>query len=499
MNQKQIVRHVARASRKLRMAAAGACAVAGVLTLAAQARGQAQPPATQPVEATAQAGSAALITSGLEDGKICLVVDKSTVLRTDRAFKRVSVAQPAIADVNLLGPRSILLTAKKPGSTQLIVWDDQDRTQVVDVTVKVDLDALRAQLKKVFPDSQIEVTDANGTLSLRGTVPSLETADEAVKVATPYGKKVVNFLQVAGGQQVMLKVRFAEVSRTAESALGMNFGFSDGTFSFGSNAGPDGLGMSGGLGATPPALAGSTATDAAIFGAGKLGSTAFQYYLQALQNNNLMRVLAEPNLVAISGQQASFLAGGEIPVPVPQPGSGGTTVTIEWHEYGIRLNMTPVVLGNGMIRLKVSPEVSQLDNANAIMLNGFRIPAMITRKINTTVELGEGQTFAIGGLFQDQVNAYRNATPLLGDIPVLGSLFRSVRYQKQQTELVVLVTPCLVSGMNPDQVPTSPGQYWRDPTPAQLFLKGDIGGATTRPTQQEPAMFEGEHGFNAAN
>jgi pilus assembly protein CpaC len=498
MNQKQIIRRMARTSRRGRMAVAGACAVIGVLTLAAQTQGQTTQPASEATMPAAEATNQ-LIVSGLQDGKISLTVNKSTVLTTARPYKRVNVSQPEVADVNLLGPRSVLVTAKKAGATQLIVWDDQDRTQVVNVTVNVDMDALRSQIKQMFPGSKIEVSEVNGSIALRGAVPSLETADQVVQVATPYGKKVLNFLQVAGGQQVMLKVRFAEVSRTAESDLGMNFGMSDGTFSIGSNVGQiSPLGLSGGGGAVPPQLAtGATGTAVSLFGAGKMGGTAFAYYLSALRSNGLMRILAEPNLVAISGQEASFLAGGEFPVPVPQPGSGGNTVTIDYQEFGVRLNMTPVVLGNGMIRMKVAPEVSQLDYTTGTQVGGVTVPGLTTRKVNTTIELGEGQTFAIAGLFQNNVTASNSTTPLLGDLPVLGALFRSVRYQKKQTELVVLVTPYLVSGMNPDQVPTLPGEHWRDPTEKQLFMDSDLGGPTTRPTTP-PATYEGEHGFTEA-
>lgn len=501
MNNTQVIRHMARASKRGRMIAAAALATAAALSLARQVNGQTtQPNAPHVVVSSGdQGGVARLITTGLQNGKIVVTTNKSRVLGTDRPYKRVSVSQPDVADVNLLGPKSILLTAKKAGATQLIVWDDQDRAQVVDVTVNADLEALNAQLKEMLPKSDIQVSSANGSIALRGTVSSLDVAKQAVQIATPYSKHVLDFLQVAGGQQVMLKVRFAEVSRSAERALGMNFGFSDGTFSFGSNAGGANLNLAGGGGAVPPAMAWSSVNTPSIFGAGKMGGTAFAYYLSALENNNLMRILAEPNLVAISGQQASFLAGGEIPVPVPQPGSGGSTVTIEYKEYGIRLNMTPIVLGDGKIRLKVAPEVSSLDNTHAVKMDNYVVPALTTRKVDTTVELGEGQTFSIAGLFQNQVDAYRDSTPLLGDIPVLGALFRSVRYQKKQTELVVLVTPYLVSGMNPDQVPTLPGEHWRDPTAAQLYMEGDLGGPTTRPADNAPpATFVGEHGYNPA-
>ena len=244
-----------------------------------------------------------------------------------------------------------------------------------------------------------------------------------------------------------------------------------------------------------------------LFGRGLIGQTAFAYFVSALRENDLLRVLAEPNLIAISGQEASFLAGGEFPIPVTQggaAGSGGAAVTIEYREYGIKLKMTPIVLGDGRIRLRLAPEVSDLDFTNGVTLQGFRVPALTTRKLETVVELNEGQTFAVAGLLNNNVTATKDVTPILGDLPVLGTLFRSVKYQRKETELVVLVTPRLVEGMNPDQVPSAPGERWRDPNELELFLNQDIGGPvndvrvpTTQPGQPAP-LYHGMHGYSFA-
>jgi pilus assembly protein CpaC len=210
----------------------------------------------------------------------------------------------------------------------------------------------------------------------------------------------------------------------------------------------------------------------AIFGGGAAGSTAFRYFVQALRQNNLLRVLAEPNLVAMSGQEASFLAGGEFPVPIPSENG----IAIEYREFGVRLNMVPLVLGDGRIRLKMTPEVSDLDFSTPIIIQGSRIPVVTKRTVSTTIELADGQSFAIAGLLDHSVNATKDVTPLLGDIPVLGALFRSVRYERRETELVVLVTPKLVEAMNPNQVPPLPGEAWRHPEELELFFNQDIGG-----------------------
>jgi pilus assembly protein CpaC len=250
-----------------------------------------------------------------------------------------------------------------------------------------------------------------------------------------------------------------------------------------------------------------------LFGAGQIGNFYFEYFIQALRQNNLMRLLAEPNLVAISGQEASFLAGGEFPIPVTQGGggSGGVAVTIEYREFGVRLKFVPVVLGDGRIRLRVAPEVSDLDFTTAVRFNGFVVPGLNSRKLDTTVELQDGQTFAIGGLLNNAMTSSKDVTPGLGDLPVLGVLFRSVRYQRKETELVVLVTPRLVSGMNPGQVPTLPGEHWRDPNELDLFLNRDIGGempdsrraATTQPIAADSdaadaPRYRGSYGFTPA-
>src|SRR5439155_487328 len=205
--------------------------------------------------------------------------------------------------------------------------------------------------------------------------------------------------------------------------------------------------------------------------------TAIDYFVTALRQNNLLRILAEPNLTAISGQEASFLAGGEFPVPVPQAGSGGggTTITIDYREFGVRLRFVPIVLGDGKIRLKMTPEVSDLDFSSPLTIQGSKIPIVNKRTVTTTVELADGQTFAIAGLLNHNVNATRSATPGLGDLPVLGALFRSVRYERNETELLVLVTPRLVEPMNPSQVPPVPGENWRHPKELDLYLKSDLG------------------------
>jgi pilus assembly protein CpaC len=426
---------------------------------------------------------------------IQLMTGHNALISTSTDYRKISVAEPDVADVNAIGPRSILVLGKKPGSTQVMVWDDSNRSVVYDVQVTANLSGLEEQLKLILPDSGIKVSDANGTMILRGRVDNADAAKQAAEIAGAYAgaAKVLNYLEISGGQQVMLQVRFAEVARSAMSQLGVNAGYSDGTSSAASNIGQI---APFGPGATAGSLLASSSPAVTLFGAGKVGSTELQGFLDALHQQNLSRILADPNLVTVSGQEASFLAGGKFPVPVPQTSSGtATAITVDYQEFGVRLNFTPIVLGDGRIRMKVAPEVSDLDFANGVSNQGFKIPLINSRRIQTTVELNEGQTLAIAGLLNHTSAASVNSFPLLGQLPVIGSLFRSVSYQRNETELLVLVTPYLVNGLNPKEVPVMPGEHWRHPSEGGLFINGDLGGPA--PTS-DPSAIAVPSGFQPA-
>jgi pilus assembly protein CpaC len=381
------------------------------------------------------------------------------------------------------------------------LWDQNDNSQMIDILVQSDLRALREMYPRLFPSAQIDVVNNEGTIALTGHVPSLEAAEQAATLAQSYGSKVLNLLEVAGGQQIMLQVKFAEVSRTAVSQLGVNLGYAAANGFVGSNVGgispfsvtPLGVNNTPSLGVPTP---GSTAT---LFGHGEWAGQAITAFVAALRSNNLLRVLAEPTLTATSGQEASFLAGGQYPVPIAQGGAGtngNTAITVEFKEFGVRLHFVPVVLGNGKIRMKVAPEVSDLDFTTAVQFGGFVIPGLTTRRVETTVEVAEGQTFAIAGLLNNNISANKDVVPLLGDMPVLGPLFRSVRYQRKETELMVLVTPRLAGSMKPGEVPLVPGEHWRSPTEAELFLNQDLGGPAPRDDSKlPPRAFIGHYGF----
>jgi pilus assembly protein CpaC len=466
-------------------------------------------PQTQPVLADA---SQPLIATGIDElgGKITLLANQSRLIRTAVPIHTVDVTQPDVVLAKVVSPTEIMLTGRKAGYSQIVVWDDRGRSQSVEIVVNPDLSALTQELKRVFPDAKVDPSIANGSIVLRGRVQNAKIAEQIAQVAGSYAgnAKVINLLELGGGQQVMLQVRFAEVSKSVTTALAVDFGISNGSTGFGGSI-IGGVAPIGVVNAPTNINTGALSipapgTGTTQFGAGVAGKTPFEIFLTALRQNNLVRVLAEPNLTVMSGSSASFMAGGEYPYPVPQnTGAGGVaTITLEYKPYGVRLTFLPVVLGDGRIRLHVAPEVSDLDYTNSIMLNGFLIPGLIKRNADTTVELSEGQTLSLAGLLQTRSTATSSVTPLVGDVPVLGALFRSVRYVRSETELVVLVTPHLVSGMNPDQVPDVVGEHWRYPTEGQLFLRADLGGPANdtvhAPPSMPPRMFQGAYGFTPA-
>ncbi len=445
-----------------------------------------------------------MIASGVSpDGSLHLTSGKSTIINLRRMYSRVSIGNAETADYNKVSASSLLITAKKPGTTAMVIFDDDNRSVVIDVVVDPDLAMLQRQIKQAFPGLDLTVAPLNDTIALRGQVPSMSVSEQIVEMAGTYAK-VHNFLEISGGQQIMLQVRLAEVSKSALRNLGVTFGGTDGLSTFTTNgisAGANSFQFPPTAGASP--LVGTVAGN--IFGAGSFNGSAFDYFITALRTNNLLRTLAEPNLLTSSGQEASFLAGGQIPIPVPQPGNGGSTITIQYVQYGVQLKFTPNVLGNGKIRLHVAPEVSQLDYSHAVSVAGTSVPGFTDRKVETTVELGDGQSLALAGLLQNDLSASVTRIPGLGDIPVLGALFRSTSYSRDETELVVMVTPRLQAPLNPDQVPLLPGEHWRYPNEAMQYLFADLGGPAVEPGKARadtksagrPPQFHGSYGFTA--
>jgi len=385
--------------------------------------------------------------------QVLLSVGEGQMINLPRSVANVWVSAPDIADVYVNGPRQVNLFGKKAGEATVIATAaDGSVVYGANVRVNQNISSINEILREAMPDANISVTNVGQVAVLNGTVASPEDAAQAemlVKAALNPGIDInsptaalnivpVSRLRVATPLQVMLKVRIAELDRTALKSMGVNLFSSDPTsgFKFGIGQGVAATSSTGGAFSVAAGPIG-TALGAAghLFGLDLAGS------IDLAATDGLATILAEPNLTALSGETASFLAGGEFPIPVSQ--SLGA-VTIEYKQYGVGLAFTPVVLADGRISMRVRPEVSQLDDANGVTLNGFRVPALTTRRAETTVELGSGQSFMIAGLLQNTASNSINKAPLLGDIPILGALFRSTKFQRQETELVVVVTPYLV-------------------------------------------------------
>lgn len=432
--------------------------VGGALILAGQpARGQSSAPAPAPARQAAGSGARDLP----------LTVGKSLVVESPVNIQRISVGDLKVAEAIAVSPREVLVNGKGAGDTSLIVWQQGGNRLLFDLRVRPStskLDAVRLELQRELPGQDVILSLEDANVFVRGTVRDMISADRAVAIATTLGKPV-NLLHVnvpAAEQQILLRVRFANVDRAASQDLGMNL-FSTGA---GNTFGRSTTGQY-----SPPSmdLSGKSATvtlsDALnlfLFRPDlNLGAT-----IRALQNRNMLQILAEPNLLAINGKEASFLAGGEFPFPVVQAGAGGSgVVTISWREFGIRTTFTPTVTPRGTIRLKVSPEVSSLDVAHGVTVSGFAVPAISTRRVTTEIELQDGQSFAIAGLLDNQVIENMNKIPGLGSIPVLGKLFQSRSISKTNTELLVVVTPEVVR-------PVPAGVELAGPQMPKPFLKG---------------------------
>ena len=418
----------------------------------APAQNQDNPPAAQSSTTTTSAPGQT-VTAGAAPLRV--MVGKSLLINTTERLKRVSVTDPTVADALVVTPTQVLVNGLAPGEVSLLIWDELERSRSFDLRVDVDITAASEEMHRLFPDEQINVTPSRSAIVLSGHVTTEDVSKHAGSLASAYSKNVVNVLTFGpvGADEVLLEVKFAEVDRTALTQLGINM-FSTGA---GNTIGTVQTGQFGGVkpGFSDPATTNQTTISDAL----NLFFFNPQVHLggviKALQSKNLLQILAEPNLVAVNGKEASFLAGGEFPFPVVQPGAGGiSTVTVQFREFGVRLRFTPVIQPNGSIHLHVVPEVSTLDFANAVTVSGTTIPAISTRKADTEFELQDGQSFVIAGLMDNRVTNLGNKVPGLGDIPILGNFFKSKSAQKSNSELMVL---CTVRRVAPNvQAPKGP-------------------------------------------
>lgn len=434
--------------------------------------------------------------------RISVPVNRSAIVETSVELARADVIASEIADVQTVSPTELLVRGKSFGQTHVILWDKDEQQYVLEVSVELDLQQLNDAMKAIDPLSHVQARSVLGNVVLTGTVSSPERAKRMTHLADLFlprmqggepATAVQNHLDVVGEQQVLIRCVVAEMSRSAMRELAVN-GFLAGenfkdAFIVQQLGGLNPIN----IGAAADALVtrnvpfltgedGIPISDTTNLSLGLPRGQA-QLFIRALADNSLGSVLAEPNLVAISGETASFLAGGEFPIPVPQ---GNQQVTIQFREFGVRLNFSPIVLGHGRIRMRVAPEVSELDFGSAVQIEGFVVPGLRSRATETTVEVGDGQTLAIAGLLSEQVRGVASRIPGMGDIPVLGALFRSVNFQRNLTELVILVTPEVVAPLDVHQPVTLPTDGRTDPNDLELYLMSMLEGGKVADSTETP-------------
>lgn len=436
------------------------------------------------------------VVEGASTSVLAVPMNRAVVVESDQPFAELSIANPGIADISTLSDRSIYVLGKAPGRTTLtLLGADGKLITNVDVQVTLDVAEFKERLQQILPNENIEVRTANDGIVLSGTVSSIASLDRALDLADRYApQRVSNLMSVGGTQQVMLKVRFAEMQRSVTKSLSGGMTITGD----GSNAG-----VSIGLG-SGKLQNGTTigAPDSSILnfsplskGGMAIGFTAgdfeFGILLEALEEKGLVRMLAEPNLTALSGQEAKFLAGGEYPIPVQEEDG----ITIEYKPFGVELSFTPRVVDGDIINLDLNAAVSGIDPTVSIETVGFQVSAFKRREAETTVELRDGQSFAIAGLLEDDFRDLNGQVPWLGDIPVLGALFRSADYTRRQTELVVIVTAHLVSPTRGEAL-ALPTDRVKPPSEAQLFLYGQTAATAKGPAAEVAKQdFSGSYGY----
>jgi len=389
-----------------------------------------------------------------------VMVGRSLVIDSPGRLRRVSIADPAIADAVIVNPNQILINGKAPGAVSLVLWDESGQNQSFEVVVELDMLDLQQKIRDGFPAEPIQVGSSRDVITLSGRVSSQAVADKALELAKALTPKVVSLMGVPAapaGAEILLAVKFAEVDRTALSQLGVNI-----------------------LSLPPAKIIGTTSTQQfgppqLLPGQGLTGNTGgfnltdllnvfifrpdinLAATIKALQQRNLLQILAEPNVLTESGKEGNFLAGGEFPYPVVQPSAGGVPlIAIQFRPYGVHLNFAPTLTADGLIHRHVRPEVSTLDYSNSVSIAGYVVPAISTRRVESEMELADGQSFAIAGLVDNRVQDQLNKIPGIGDVPILGKLFQSRSLQKTKNELLILVTPRVVKPSPPAAPPASP-------------------------------------------
>ena len=438
--------------------------------------------------------NAAFVVDTREHKKMELTVGSSITVRSTRAIKRISIADPAVADFLMISPTEIYLTGKAAGKSNLTIWEGNKITEIYDLHVGYDVTKLKHNLNQILPDEQeLRVISGDDSIILAGRVSSTANLAQILSVAEAFAPKgkIRNQVEVTGVQEVMLEVRVAEMSKRLTRELGFNIIYSNnkGEFGVGLLNQIGSLGTAGG----PGGLNLSVSQAANLLFRFNRGSSSWTTLIDALRDDGIIKVLAEPTLIALSGQSAEFLAGGEYPIPVPQGGNNNSTVTIEYKKYGVQLGFTPVVLNDKRINIKVSPSVSELDYSTAVLLQGYLVPGLTTRSASTVVDLADGQSFAIAGLLSENTRDDVAKYPGLGEIPILGQLFTSSKYQKRETELVIIVTPHLVKPLDPNKQ-ILPTDFYVEPDDFEFYVLGMMEGRACPPSSNAKGQLDGDFG-----
>lgn len=441
------------------------------------------------------------VVHGAPSSALNVPMNRAVVVESDTAFAELSIANSTIADISSLSERTIYVLGKEPGRTTLSLIDENGRLiSNVEIHVTPDIAEFKERLGQILPGERIEVRTANNGIVLSGTVSSIARLDAALELAERYAPdRVSNLMSVSGTQQVMLKVRFAEMQRSVSKSLSTSLSLMSPSFTSGRTVSGGTQSLTGAdarrasqAGTNP---AGSESNGAFLFGFGA-GGLEVGLLLEALESKGMVRTLAEPNLTALSGQQATFLAGGEYPVPSRSSDGGG--VSVQYKPFGVQMGFIPRVVDGDRINLEIDASVSSLDRSRSMTTDGITISGFATRKVTTTVEMRDGESFAVAGLLQDDFTDLNGQVPWLGDVPVLGALFRSTEYQRQQTELVIIITPHLVTPTRGEAL-ALPTDQVSLPTESQLFLNGQIMGSNAPRTGVAAEVasqdFTGSYGY----
>ena len=399
--------------------------------------------------------------------------NESVLLDTDFNIRRVSVARAETADVLVISPRQLLIIGKLQGTTSLVYWSEQEIPKTAEIIVGINLDRVRQDLSKIAPDESFELTASGNALIISGSVSSSLVQSRIVESAKTYGTPVVDLLKVVKLEQVLLQIRVAEVDRSLAKELGLNMLFQpviNGGQYRGFLVPPGGFNQFTGNISPEESIKGDITDFTQLFAVTPGDIPKFAAMLRVLHDKGAIRTLSEPNLIVANGDEGKFLVGGEFPVVIASAAGSGAAASVDYKEFGISLGFKPRIVSNGDVYMKITQEVSELDFANGVAISGFQLPALRSRKAESGLQLADGQTFVLAGLIDNKISRKVSKIPLLGDIPILGALFRNSRYTNTETELMVMVTPKIVRPLNKEEIPALPTEMMKPEETAPTMI-----------------------------